>query len=394
MHAPAPNPGYPQTNPKPPHWRLALAASLLGVAAVVVFPALMLLAGLFVSGSEATINVVLALIGVDALCALSAAALGIFALVRGTSGGGKALAISAILASLFTMLTGGLAAVFGLLFASPGAHGRPLRRRGVPVLPEAGEGEAPVWGEDASFAALEVSGLSEETRREVSAGWLEDARTEHASVAAFSRLALDLLAIGAPPNLVIRAHSAAMDEVDHARKAYAIASRFAGRTLEPTTYPKAAALEPRELDALTVARESLLEGVVGESACAALLARGASEVSSDVLRRHLARLAADEAGHAELARDIVRHCVARAGSAKLSLLADLRVALDRAAGTTLPDAGSDLRAFGRFSPHDFALATRAAREEARFFLDGLGEDAKTLGQLPTASLDGQDASQT
>lgn len=343
----------------------------MGAAAVIVFPLLMVGAAFVISGSDTATTLMLVAAFAGAVCALTAAVLGIVSLTRGVTGSGKALAIGAILSAVFSIVTGGLAAVFGFLVTSPALHGRPLRRRGEPVLPAASEtDDAPTWGDDRAFVELEVSALPEETRREVAAGWLEDARTEHASVAAFSRLALDLLSIGAPPNLVMRAHSAAMDEVEHARKAYAVASRFAGYTLEPTRYPEAAAIEPREVSSLTVARESLLEGVVGEAACAALLSRGASEVTNEVLARHLARLAVDEAGHAELARDIVRHCVARAGNARASMLAELRQSLDRLVVTT-PDETNDLRAHGRFGPRDFSLATRAAREEARQFLMGL-----------------------
>ena len=393
MHAPAPNPGNPAPNTTPPGSRLPLVAAVLGAAAVIVFPLLMVGAAFVISGSDSATTVMLVAAFAGAVCAITAAVLGIVSLTRGVTGSGKALAIGAILSAVFSIVTGGLAAVFGFLVTSPALHGRPLRRRGEPVLPEAGESEeAPRWGDDATFARLDVSSLSPETRREVAAGWLEDARTEHASVAAFSRLALDLLAVGAPPQLVTRAHSAAMDEVEHARKAYAVASVFAGRTLEPMKYPEASAIEPRELSALTVARESLLEGVVGEAACAALLARGASEVSNDVLGRHLARLAVDEAGHAELARDIVRHCVARAGGERTSMMAALRQALDGLVVTT-PDETRDLRAHGRFSPRDFALATSAAREEARLFLDGLDASETTERHFPLASMGGHDASQ-
>jgi hypothetical protein len=370
-----------------------LVAAISGAAAVIVFPLLMVGAAFGISGSDTATTVMLVAAFAGAVCALTAAVLGIVSLTRGVTGSGKALAIGAILSAVFSIVTGGLAAVFGFLVTSPALHGRPLRRRGEPVLPRATEtDDVPTWGDDRAFVELEVSGLPEETRREVAAGWLEDARTEHASVAAFSRLALDLLAIGAPPRLVTRAHSAAMDEVEHARKAYAIASRFAGRTLEPAAYADASALEPREVSRLSVARESLLEGVVGEAACAALLARGASEASNDVLGRHLARLAVDEAGHAELARDIVRHCVDRAGSERASRIAELRRALDRLVVST-PDETRDLRAYGRFSPRDFALATSAAREEARLFLDGLEASETTARHCASASIGGQDASQ-
>ncbi len=51
---------------------------------------------------------------------------------------------------------------------------------------------------------------------------------EHASVAAFARLAIDRMIHGAPAELVDAAHVAARDEIRHAQQCYGIASAFAG----------------------------------------------------------------------------------------------------------------------------------------------------------------------
>lgn len=73
--------------------------------------------------------------------------------------------------------------------------------------------------------------LARDQRDALAKLWLISARMEHASVAAFSQLSLHLAALGAPSELVERIHVAALDEIRHARRCYAIASAFAGKAL-------------------------------------------------------------------------------------------------------------------------------------------------------------------
>ena len=54
--------------------------------------------------------------------------------------------------------------------------------------------------------------LPDAARRAIAQHWTRAAQMEHASVAAFSRFSLQLLAVGAPPSLLEDAHRAALDE--------------------------------------------------------------------------------------------------------------------------------------------------------------------------------------
>ncbi|MCA9546694.1 MAG: ferritin-like domain-containing protein, partial [Myxococcales bacterium] len=47
--------------------------------------------------------------------------------------------------------------------------------------------------------------------------WTRQALAEHASVASFARFALHLMAVGAPPDLLVATHQAGLDEIEHAR---------------------------------------------------------------------------------------------------------------------------------------------------------------------------------
>lgn len=129
--------------------------------------------------------------------------------------------------------------------------------------------------------------------------WLREAAMEHASVASFARASLQLLALGAPPELVAGAHAAALDEIDHARLCYGIASRFAGRTLGPGALAVDDA--PIDLSPSAVAVDTLLGGCLNE-AIAALEARDALDAVTDpAIRAVLTKIAADEERHTELA---------------------------------------------------------------------------------------------
>lgn len=135
------------------------------------------------------------------------------------------------------------------------------------------------------------------------ARWLAAARAEHASVPAFARLSWQLWAHGAPPELIARAHEAALDEIRHAQVSFAMAEAH----LQAPQH--ADALPLPELEAgtrLQLARESLVDGVWGEGRAAERLERRAAQAVSPQLRELLEQIARDERGHAELAADVVR----------------------------------------------------------------------------------------
>jgi hypothetical protein len=146
-------------------------------------------------------------------------------------------------------------------------------------------------------------------RERAAAEWLEDARREHASVAAFARFSLELLAFAAPADLVTESQLAGLDEVDHARLCFALASRYAGAELGP------AALAMNGVVPAASLRESVLsavlEGCIGETLAAAR-AQAALELSRDQPTRVVLRkIAEDETRHAQLAYRYVAWALTR-----------------------------------------------------------------------------------
>ena len=92
---------------------------------------------------------------------------------------------------------------------------------------------ADTWRGAARPTFPNVASLSADARAAIAAGWTDAARGEHASVPAFSRLSLTLMAMGAPSDLVEAAHRAALDEIEHARMAFGLAAIYAGAEVAP-----------------------------------------------------------------------------------------------------------------------------------------------------------------
>jgi hypothetical protein len=147
---------------------------------------------------------------------------------------------------------------------------------------------------------MAVDTLAPEERVAIARAYAEDARAEHASVAAFARFSLELLACGAPPDLVADAHRAALDEIDHARLGFAVATRIGGEPVGPGALAMdAAALAPRGL--VDLVHATAREGCLGET-LAAFEAAAARDACEDATLRDLwDAVARDEARHAALA---------------------------------------------------------------------------------------------
>ncbi len=186
----------------------------------------------------------------------------------------------------------------------------------------------------------EVNPLDAATRDALAHAWRDDAFAEHASIGAFTRVAMQLLAVGAPPELVEGAHRAALDEVRHAKLCFTLASLYGARWEAP------GALSPDAIrgavcELPVIAREALLEGCLGEGVAAAL-ARDAAEHCDDVaVKSALTAIADDEARHRDLAWKILGWCLDTGGDRVADAVADALRALSAAEFALELPAGVD-----------------------------------------------------
>ncbi|MEM9074444.1 MAG: ferritin-like domain-containing protein, partial [Myxococcota bacterium] len=168
--------------------------------------------------------------------------------------------------------------------------GRPFRRKHKTQRPLAARNEH--WRSATRQTLVDV-----DVREEVAAGWRSMAAAEAASVAAFSSLSQQLLAIGAPSEFLVMAHEDALDEIEHARLCYETARSIDGKPLGAAPFAAALLPGPRTVTDLSFAKDCLKESCVMEGA-AADIARQLVPLTSPPLRAVMETIASDEARHA------------------------------------------------------------------------------------------------
>ena len=156
-----------------------------------------------------------------------------------------------------------------------------------------------------------TASLAPALREELAAAWLRDALLEHASIAAFGRLSLELLALGAPSDLLRDTHRAALDEIRHAELCFGLYGRYAAAPKGPGPIDVGGALSAVSLQELAV--RAVEEGCVGETLGALVVQEQHRAAVDPVVKRALSEIADDEARHAELSWRIVRWAIEQGG---------------------------------------------------------------------------------
>lgn len=234
------------------------------------------------------------------------------------------------------------------------SRGRQLRRFGKAMLPALDR-------RDDGWTHVKLAPVVDpQTRRGLAAQWRENGRTEHASVAAFARLTLDLMALGAPPDLVAAANRDALDEIRHAELCFSLARALDGETLRPTAFPAAQTartLPSRRLLALAkLAVDSLIDGALYEGFSARVIAKLSRRCEDPEVQGILRQIAEDEWRHSAHGWDVVYWCVAEGGEPVLAALRGALVTLPKAVRSTLPEAAAQGE-WERWGIHGHALET-------------------------------------
>ena len=240
-------------------------------------------------------------------------------------------------------------------FCAGSCCGRPLVVDGLARVAE----PATRWDWAFAHARAEVVGPTRAALREA---WTRDALLEHASIASFATFTLELLALGAPPDLVRGAQAAIADEIDHARLTFAIASSHADAPIGPGALDVGGIVPQTSLAA--VAAACVRDGCVNETIASAIAGAQAKNAVDPELRAMLERIAEDEGRHAELGWRFVQWALSLG---KADVREAVLAAFDApvAPAPSLPegvDAGV-WRANGRLLPSEHASVVRSVMDQ-------------------------------
>lgn len=321
---------------------IAAFLSLIAVAGIFNFPSMFFT--LLAAGSA-----------LMSFCGLGLGARTIYRLLkipRDARPAGLGFAIAAIPSGLFTTFLGAVSAMMSMMEFS---RGRQLRKHSKLMF-------APL-SERSSWQGREIVGDSgSKAPFEVADAWRKNGLTEHASVAAFARLSIDLMALGAPPELIGAAHKDALDEMRHTELCFDLARSFDGRSLGPSEFRAAASLPmrsgPRIVRLTSLAVESLIDGAMNEGLSARVVAELSKEVKDPRVRSVLAAIARDEARHAAHGFDVVKWCLEEGGAPIASALRAAIAVMPEKIGAPLAPLAAD----GRFEK--YGIPSRAREERA------------------------------
>jgi hypothetical protein len=321
---------------------------LLGASVLLFVGSFLVAAALRNTRPAAVTSALGALVAVGGVASVLVALVGAFRNAQATSVGFKVGVVAAGLGNGFMALLG---ALFTLFATANFTRGRQLRRLGRVLLPrvEAGDG----WTTVRLAVAVDAP-----VRRALAAQWRENGRTEHASVAAFARLTLDLMALGAPPALVAAANRDALDEIRHAELCFSLARALDGEDAGPAAFPEAQRARTlpanRTLALAALAVDSLVDGALHEGVSARVIARLAKRCEEPQIRAVLKEIAADEGRHAAHGWDVVAWCLAEGGAPVAAALRGALPALPHTMRTPLP-AAAEKGGWERFGIHGRAL---------------------------------------
>ncbi|WP_233591580.1 ferritin-like domain-containing protein [Corallococcus sp. AB011P] len=217
------------------------------------------------------------------------------------------------------------------------SKGRVLRLKGRARVARRALGDG--WADDAT---PDIEGLTPWQRTVLGEAWLYSAGMEHASVPAFAKLSLKLSAMGAPSELLEACHLAALDEVRHARRCFALARAYSGLPWSAGMIPELSQDRPQRPspaegdDWSRLVRGSLLDGCLGEGLAASVAAEVSRRASDPVIRETLAVIAEDEGRHAELAWDVIAFALERGGGTAKQALRQALDALETQRSPSLP----------------------------------------------------------
>lgn len=147
----------------------------------------------------------------------------------------------------------------------------------------------------------EVEALPRAVRDELAAIWAERARSELGAGSGCAQVIVGLYAIGAAPEVLALATTAAHEEIEHARSCHRLAEHYAGRPVAMPR-PKKVGMPPHRgaTDPLRATLHAVGLSCFNETIAAEFVARCLDACQARVVREATALHLRDEIGHARM----------------------------------------------------------------------------------------------
>jgi hypothetical protein len=236
---------------------------------------------------------------------------------------------------------------------------------GRPFFVEGSARTAPACERSDWFEEFGRAQLPSALRARLAAHWTEVGLFEHASVASFARFCLQLMHLGAPPQLLAENQRAMADEIEHARLAFGLARRYSDVAVGPGALSIEGSLDA-STDLITILEGLVVEACVGETLAAIEAYETAAHARDSVVAGVLTRIAADEWRHAQLGWKSLRWILDQHGRELETRAVAMLESVATAIGSSVPPlepAEPELRAHGLLDPGLRAQVRRRGVEE-------------------------------
>jgi hypothetical protein len=184
-------------------------------------------------------------------------------------------------------------------------HQRLMRRRQVPI----------------PWERTTAGDLTQDERRRLAETWRRRAAAEYLAVTTFSVLAIDMVAAGAPADVLSHCVRSQLDEIRHAELAIRMVEIYSGTRIMPPAGMSSLPDDPAQPKLHQAAANTLLVSCVSETYATTILTATRDLTTDPVAHAVLTSIYSDEVMHARLGWSYLRYAIDHGGQGVLDAAA-------------------------------------------------------------------------
>ncbi len=171
------------------------------------------------------------------------------------------------------------------------------------------------------WAATTAGALTDAERERLAATWTRRAAAEYLAVSTFSVLAIDLVAAGAPADILSLCLRAGIDEVRHAELCLRMIEIYGGKQILPPPGMSSLPDDPTRPRLLQALANTMLVSCVSETYATTILSATRDLTVDPVAEAVLTSIYSDEVMHARLGWSYLRYALDRGGPSAIAAAA-------------------------------------------------------------------------